>query len=57
MCVVLCVCRGTLQTDVGATPLLIACETGHRDVAELLLDRGGAVNQARVCVTAHVRGV
>jgi ankyrin repeat protein len=45
-CCVLCVVA--LQTDDGATPLYIACRNGHREVAELLLDRGAAVNQARV---------
>ncbi len=42
-------CVGALQTNDGAAPLYIACRNGHREVAELLLDRGAAVNQARVC--------
>jgi ankyrin repeat protein len=42
------VCVGALQTDDGVTPVYIACAQGHREVAELLLDRGAVVNQARV---------
>ncbi len=45
-CCALCV--GALQTDDGVTPLHIACAKGHGEVAELLLDRGAAVNEARV---------
>ncbi len=36
------------QTTDGATPLLIACLEGRQAVAELLLDRGADVNQAKV---------
>jgi hypothetical protein len=39
--------RGAVQMT-GATPLYIACQNGHAAVAELLLDRGAAVSQARV---------
>jgi ankyrin repeat protein len=41
-------CVGAVQTDDGATPLYIASRNGHGEVAKLLLDRGTAVNQARV---------
>jgi ankyrin repeat protein len=30
----------------GGTALMSACHRGHRDVAELLLDRGADVGQA-----------
>ena len=30
----------------GVTPLLIACQQGHLDVARLLLERGADVNRA-----------
>jgi hypothetical protein len=52
-------CVGAVQTDDGATPLLTACWKGHREVAGLLLDRGAAVNQARVgfvCVSCMCEG-
>jgi hypothetical protein len=45
--------RGVVQTT-GAIPLYIACQNGHAAVAELLLDRGAAVNQARVCCLCPV---
>ncbi len=39
---------GCVQTTTGATPLYIACEKGDQAEAEVLLDRGADVNQARV---------
>ena len=35
----------TLQS--GQTPLYVACQSGHKDVAQLLLDRGAGVNIAK----------
>ena len=42
-----CVCRVVLQTD-GATPLLIASQSGHLECVRALLDGGAAINQAMV---------
>ena len=38
-----CVCM--LSSQDGATPLLIASENGHSQVAELLLSKGADINR------------
>jgi ankyrin repeat protein len=38
--------RGASSAIYGLTALMLACQNGHRDVAELLLDRGAEVGQA-----------
>ena len=49
--------------NTGFTPLYIACQEGHLDVARLLLETGAAVNQAHVsgatplfiaCIEGHL---
>jgi hypothetical protein len=41
------VSRAVLQTN-GATPLYIASQSGHMECVRALLDKGAAINQARV---------
>ena len=33
-----------LYTQDGRTPLLLACESGHSDVAQLLINKGASFN-------------
>ena len=33
-----------MQTDLGSTALIIACQEGHTQVAALLLERGAAID-------------
>ena len=33
-----------LYTQYGCTPLLLACERGHSDIAQLLINRGASFN-------------
>ena len=50
-----CVCCAVWQTT-GTTPLYIANEKGHVDCVRALLDKGAAINQARVgCACSMAR--
>ncbi len=42
-----CVCRAVVQTD-GVTPLFIASGKGHVECVRALLDKGAAIDQAKV---------
>ncbi len=50
-----CTCAVRVQTN-GATPLFVASEHGCIEAVRMLLDVGGAVNQAMVCGFVHFGG-